>query len=106
MSLSCHEGRDHFLKIADEAFCATTSEAVDFSAVCQLHIGAIPAAKRSKGHIDGGLDIHYLHSTPNKLNSTNSNLRLFGAEIGDFKFSISAKDAGEYLPFSAQKYLT
>lgn len=106
MSLACHEGQeDHYLLIVDEAFCTTTPEAAEFSAVCQRHIAAIPASKRSKEHIDGGLDIHYLHSVPNQLPTREENLSLFNARFGDFKFSLSAEDAREYLPYSAEKYL-
>ncbi len=105
MSVLCHEGRDHPLVIVDEAFCVSTPTAEDYAAVCQRHIGAIPAAKRSKDHIEGGLDIHYLHSTPNGLPGASDNLSLRHMQFGDFKFSISADDAREYLPKSALKYL-
>ncbi len=105
MSVVCHEGKDHVLVIQDEAFCVTTPDAPSYAAVCHQHIDAIPADKRHKDRIDGGLDVHYLHSIPNALPGAQENLSLFNMQFGDFKFSITAEDAQEYLPSCAQKYL-
>jgi len=105
MSLVCHEGKDHYMMIIDEAFCVTTPEADSYSAVCQDHISAIPAEKRSKQHVEGGLDVHYLHSVPNALPGSREHLALNSSLLGELKFSISAEAAREYLPSSAQTYL-
>lgn len=105
MSLLCREDGLGLLT-TEQAYCVTVQTADTVESICQAHFGAIPVEKRLLKPIEGGLDIHFLFSTPTwgRLDLPDI-LTLTGANVGEYRFSIPGDVARIVLPQCFQLFL-
>lgn len=102
MSLLCNEiGRNiHF---GEPLMAGTRSDVDYYSALCKEVIDKIPVSERRNEPCkpeDGGVNIHEASSTRN----FNGSYTICGFTLGNFRFSISQKNAELYLPNLIRSY--